>query len=488
MKYAMLAAWVQEYCHYTNQVSKVLVNPDQVVITFKNRDCLYFKHRSSDPILFFSKDDITISDASFGTLWSNLQNTELREIGISDQDRIIYFWLTGKDIYQKKTHYCLVYECMSPKANLILCTAEEGKLTIMDAIHKYTYADNPMRQVLPPLPYTAPQTNFMPVREEVNLPLSVAPADGLPVISCTTMNQYFEQYFRQVIEKRAEVQRLQNAKVYWQKELKKAQRKLSIQLAELADADKETVWLQYSELIKVNLGKINMGDEELTAINYYADGFPLLSIPLQRDKSPKANLQYYFKKYRKAKSGKLKIQEQLDKTRQNISQISHLLSQIESGYAPDVSGKSASGETAIASLKAADGLFRLNIDEDWEIVIGRKAKENDLISTQIGRPHDWWFHTRIYHGSHVLLRSFAKKIPTPALIELCCGLAAHFSKAKSSQNVPVDYTQIRYVRKPRKSAPGFVTYINQKTVFVDPIDVPAAKLIINGLITAPEVS
>jgi len=85
------------------------------------------------------------------------------------------------------------------------------------------------------------------------------------------------------------------------------------------------------------------------------------------------------------------------------------------------------------------------------------------------------FHSRIYHGAHVLLRCFKKQEPGPELINLCCNLAAGYSKAKNSANVPVDYTQIRYVRKPRKSAPGLVIYTNHHSVYATPIDIRAAR-------------
>ncbi|HOU72739.1 MAG TPA: hypothetical protein PLB85_05085, partial [Candidatus Syntrophosphaera sp.] len=81
----------------------------------------------------------------------------------------------------------------------------------------------------------------------------------------------------------------------------------------------------------------------------------------------------------------------------------------------------------------------------------------------------------IYRGSHILLRCFRKTTPPDELISLCCSLAAWYSKARFSQNVPVDYTQIRYVRKPRKSPPGFVVYTEHRTVFADPRDLRSVR-------------
>ncbi len=108
-------------------------------------------------------------------------------------------------------------------------------------------------------------------------------------------------------------------------------------------------------------------------------------------------------------------------------------------------------------------------------MVGRKARENDFVTTQLAQPHDWWFHTRIYRGSHILLRCFRKTDPSPELLNLCCSLAAWYSKARFSINVPVDYTQVRYVRKPRKSAPGFVTYTSHHTVFAEPKDLRTVR-------------
>jgi predicted ribosome quality control (RQC) complex YloA/Tae2 family protein len=94
-----------------------------------------------------------------------------------------------------------------------------------------------------------------------------------------------------------------------------------------------------------------------------------------------------------------------------------------------------------------------------------------MLTTRFAKPHDWWFHTRIFRGTHVILRNYNKKELPKKLKHLCSQLAAYYSKAKKSTNVPVDHTQIRYVRKPRGSAPGYVIYKEQKTLFVDPLSI-----------------
>ncbi|MFC1887820.1 NFACT RNA binding domain-containing protein, partial [Candidatus Cloacimonadota bacterium] len=200
----------------------------------------------------------------------------------------------------------------------------------------------------------------------------------------------------------------------------------------------------------------------------------------QEDLSAQANLDRLYKKYRKARDGKKKIQEQIGITFEEIETLEKFQKKLRSFsietlekrignlngediYFSDVKEVRHSDETRSAYRS-------LKINDNWEILVGRTSKENDLLTTKTANPYDWWFHTRIFKGTHVVLRNYGKKGELPEeLLNLSCRIAAYFSKAKKSANVPVDYTQIRYVRKPRKSPPGFVVYTNQKTLYVDPL-------------------
>jgi len=474
MKYFMLSQWVKENGRQNLQIEKIHLSDGSLIISFKTRTYLVFHYKTSSPVLYFCTK-LNEHQKSGPEIWSNLNNAELYAVEIADKDRIVTFRIKLKDIYQKQTEYRLVFECMPPQANLILCINEDDNLIVKDAVNKYTYADNPQRQILSGLVYEPPRTNFNPQTDEISYPLAVKPVmDGEEVL-CNSMNEYFYHYYNLILAQKALQQKKQALQSRWHRELAKAEKKLNQQQLELLEADLQQTWLTYSEIIKVNLQKMKKGDSSLEAINYYDPELKPILVPLKPEKNPRENLSFYVKKYRKAKIGKEKIQQQIDKTRSDIKQIEEILSYFDTDKWKDLETGSALPKDAIKKIKQSENLLKLAINDDWEILIGRKAKENDLISTQLGKPVDWWFHTRIYHGSHVLLRNFHKKEPPHELIELCCSLAAWFSKARHSENVPVDYTQIRYVRKPRKSAPGFVTYSNQKTVFANPIDITDAR-------------
>ncbi|MFO7659823.1 MAG: NFACT RNA binding domain-containing protein [Candidatus Cloacimonadaceae bacterium] len=474
MKYFMLAQWVKENSNQKALLERVYLSSAEAVFAFQNKASLAFHYKTSSPLLYF--DTAAQNDAQKGqSIWSYLNKAELYDIEIADRDRILTFSFRQKDIYQKNIEYRLIFECMPPLGNLILCIAENSKLMIKDALHKYTYADNPQRQILSGLEYEPPRTDFSPQAEEVNYPLWVKPALEGEAVECNAMNDYFLQYYRLVASQKELQQQKQTLQSKWRKELAKAEKKLHQQQEELLVAEQMQTWLAYSEAIKSNLPLINKGDANLEAVDYYDPEMQIITIPLKQDKSAQENLNFYIKKYRKAKAGKAKILEQIVKTQAEIEHLKEILSYFDTDKWRDLSNDKTQAKDAVRQIRDSEHLLKLSVNGDWEILIGRKAKENDLITTQLAKPADWWFHTRIYHGSHILLRNFHKKEPPAELVELCCSLAAWFSKARHSENVPVDYTQIRFVRKPRKSAPGFVTYTNQKTVFANPVDVNAAR-------------
>ena len=210
---------------------------------------------------------------------------------------------------------------------------------------------------------------------------------------------------------------------------------------------------------------------EISLPNYYLPDFPEIIIPLCEDKSPIENSNYYFKKYKKAKVGQKLITEQIEKTKEEVKDLESDIADIneEESYLELVELTSAK---QISKRQVDTKIYfrRLKIDDNWEIFIGRSSTENDLLTCKVAKGRDWWFHTRVFQGTHVVLRNYSnKQLPDKYRI-ICAQLAAYYSRAKKSENVPVDYTQIRFVRKPRGSAPGYVTYKNQKTLFVNPID------------------
>ena len=111
--------------------------------------------------------------------------------------------------------------------------------------------------------------------------------------------------------------------------------------------------------------------------------------------------------------------------------------------------------------------------DGYVIFVGKNNKQNDYLTCKLANKNDLWFHTKDIHGSHVVLKldkSIDKydKSQIDSIIYKCATIAAFYSKAKQSSNVPVDYTFIKYVKKPNNAKPGMVIYTANKTLYVNP--------------------
>ena len=104
----------------------------------------------------------------------------------------------------------------------------------------------------------------------------------------------------------------------------------------------------------------------------------------------------------------------------------------------------------------------------WVAMAGKSDVDNDLVSFRLARQTDYWFHLSGAPGSHVLLRGPEGEVPSRELLEAAASIAAYHSKARTSENVPVDYVQIKYVKKPAGAKPGMVIFTNNRTVYVNP--------------------
>ena len=102
-------------------------------------------------------------------------------------------------------------------------------------------------------------------------------------------------------------------------------------------------------------------------------------------------------------------------------------------------------------------------------LIGQIDENNDLLTHKFAKKHDIWMHAQGVPGSHVIVRLPEKNTQPPLdILMQAASIAAYFSNAKNSKSVPVNYTEVRYVRKPRKSSAGTALMTRSKTLFVEP--------------------
>jgi predicted ribosome quality control (RQC) complex YloA/Tae2 family protein len=477
MQYKYLAQFAREYLVPGLFYRSVNRWRDQYALTFSQGSFLQINLMQQDPFCFFTQQGlIDWGEApELAMMQQHLNRARLDSISCSDKDRILRLHFSKPDPFQGRQKFILILELIPQFGNIILTRKDGDKLIIIDCAKKVSLAENRQRQILPAVQYEPPPAGFINEHSEINFPLGLA--SDLQVIEnftdgYLTVNQLLEAcYYEGWLQKLSD-QNLRTNKKRLNSEKKKKIAKLIKLQSELNDAEKQTKWLQMGELLKANQQQIKAGSSQISLVNYYDPEMSSITVKLQPDKSAQWNINQYFKKYRKAKTGKIMISGQIVKTEKEITEIEHKLIQLTelNLLLPGEKLQHVSGKNPIM-----DNITRLEIDENWVFLIGRNSTENDLITTRIARPQDWWFHTRIYKGTHVVLRNLQKKEMPEHLLSLGCRIAAYFSKASKSSNVPVDYTQIRFVRKPRGSAPGYVIYTNQKTLYTDPLSLRDAR-------------
>ena len=474
MDYSILKKWCEQSDVHDVTIDSIGRYGNQIAIYFKGGKQLTFVLDSKDAFVYSQRASGKPSDR----IWPFLKHALLNKPEIDPSDRIISWGLHHIDIYSQSRKYVLIAELMPPKPNLILCEIKDLKPIVVDAIHKYGLADNPVRQILPNFEYIAPLTQWKPKETKVNPPYILTDIQSKEPYKYEDVNSYLAAYHQRVIIAQQELSHRKRMLAGWDKLIFKQEKKLIKQRQELNNAQEMDTWKLYAEVIKYNLDKIKPGQDSLEAINYFDAAMPTIRIPLKPELSPQANLRLYLKRFQKAKNGLKVIRENILRGEQELQRLQDAKARVEAGEELDPGLGQDKHQKGQDKLSLLDKLLKIRVCDEFEIVIGRKAKENDFISTKLGRPHDWWFHTRVFRGAHVLLRCHRKTDPSEELKHICCSLAAWFSKARFSTNVPIDYTQVRFLRKPRGSAPGFVIYTNQQTAYVDPIDPRQAREIL----------
>ncbi|MCA1040708.1 NFACT family protein [Bacillus infantis] len=249
--------------------------------------------------------------------------------------------------------------------------------------------------------------------------------------------------------------------------------KLEKTLEEARNADQYQL---SGELLTANLYAAEKGMKEIEVINYYDENGATIVIPLNPQKTPSENAQKFFTRYQKAKTAAGIVKEQIDKAKEEAAYFESLMQQVEAASTKDIEEireeLAEGGYIRIRQKKqnkktanAKPVLDRYTATDGTEIYVGKNNKQNDYLTNKLAARDEIWLHTKDIPGSHVVIRD---KTPSDETILEAAKLAAYFSKARSSGSVPVDYTQVRHVKKPSGAKPGFVIYDNQQTVYVTP--------------------
>ena len=233
----------------------------------------------------------------------------------------------------------------------------------------------------------------------------------------------------------------------------------------------------YGELLTANMHMVKPGADKVTVLNYY-DGSEV-TISLDKRFSPSKNAQNYFKKYGKSKTAVKEKQLQLEANEEEIIYLDSVLAYLENADKVeeiDALRKELEETGYLRKRKVPGGFkekkfkadpYKYTLANGMTVLVGKNNKENDILTLKTASSKDTWFHTKDIPGSHVILQNGGAELDAET-VYATASIAAYHSKGRASQNVPVDYVQVKYVKKPSGSKPGMVIFTNNSTVWVDP--------------------
>ena len=260
-------------------------------------------------------------------------------------------------------------------------------------------------------------------------------------------------------------------------------RKAALREQELeACKDKETYKI-FGDLISSNQYRLEKGAPYYDLENYY-DGGKSVRIPADVTLTPSQNAQKYYREYRKKQIAESKLTDFISQARAEAEYFETVLDALSRA-------ETDSEITEIKSELSQQGYIRKSNDkkqrhkallpmhfvtcDGFDVYIGRNNIMNDRLTMKTAKNYDTWFHVQGAAGSHVICETSGKVITDEAIHD-CAVLAAYYSKARESSNVPVDYTLVKNIRKPNGAKPGFVVYDTYKTEFATPTREEAESL------------
>jgi predicted ribosome quality control (RQC) complex YloA/Tae2 family protein len=412
------------------------------------------------------------------TLRKALGGATLTSVTKDEADRVVRFRFEATDELGREHTRTLVAQLTGRAANLFLLDAE-GR--VLDRMRPSKGAGQEVGE--PYEPPTRPPTSEQ--ESPTSRPLIKPPFDRGAFAS---WSEAADDFYLRAGRERAFDSRASAAMSKLKQEITK-RRKLSSNLArDLAAHGDAEAHKRAGDLLLANLATAERSGSVVRLTDFYADDTPTVELEVEEHRTLQEEAARRFTLYAKARRAAQEIAGRIETTEQELAALEErrgALEQIINSRDDDAldsftaakgrgdkSGARREGETAKASKQAATsvpGVRRYRSTDGYEILVGRGARDNDHLTFRVARSQDTWLHAADYPGSHVVVRNHRRDadVPHRTVIE-AAQLAAHFSQARKDSKVAVNYTQRKFVSKPKASAPGLVRLSSFRTLLVEP--------------------
>ena len=254
-------------------------------------------------------------------------------------------------------------------------------------------------------------------------------------------------------------------------------RKIAIQEKELAATYDRERLRQLGDILTANLHRIQKGQTKVSAEDFYDEDMKIIEIPLSPILSPQQNAAKFYKDYTRMKNAEKELTRQIALAKEELEYLSSVAEELsraateqeleeirrelqETGYLKADAGKKRVKQGKLPPLRfvSTDG---------FPIFVGRNNRQNEELTFKSARKDDLWLHASKVHGSHVII-ACAGVMPPDNTVTQAAQLAAYYAETTGGQNIAVDVTPVKQVKKIPNGKPGMVIYHTYRTVIANP--------------------
>ncbi len=254
-------------------------------------------------------------------------------------------------------------------------------------------------------------------------------------------------------------------------------RKIAVQEKELLETYDRERLRQLGDILTANIHRIIKGQQSITCEDFYDENMASIEIPLSPILSPQQNAAKFYKDYTRMKNAEKELTRQIAIAKEELSYLQSVLDELnraeteqeleeirrelqDTGYIKADAGRKKLKQSRLAPLRfvSTDG---------YPIYVGRNNRQNDELTFKSARKDDLWLHASKVHGSHVII-ACAGATPPDDTVTQAAQLAAYYAETTGGQNIAVDVTPVKQVKKIPNGKPGMVIYHTYRTVIANP--------------------
>jgi predicted ribosome quality control (RQC) complex YloA/Tae2 family protein len=441
------------------------VNPRIYLIKRKLRDLEKLSINPSPFVLFIRK---------------RLSNAVLQKITKVENERILRFEFLAHDEIESFKKYTLIVQLTGRSANIFLLDERDF---ILDSLRENTGDGQEIASRYQPPKRMgndqSPVVGGQLQKTNSNEPRTTDNGQKFPKGNFSTLSEALDAHHQNLESEKQFQAKAKSAAAKIKQEITKREKlvkKLNQDLANHGDAEK---WKRFGDLILANLADAARVDGKVLVVDYFDENTPTIEIEIDENLSLTEAAEKFFKRYTKARNAKEEIAGRMKILAGELADFNARKERIERAVAEkderflsEMTGEKSEGKRQKAKDKRDDsfkGARKFISSDGFEILVGKQSKDNDYLTFRIAKSLDFWLHAADYGGSHVVVRNpnRLENLPPQTLLE-AAEIAAFYSQGRSQVKAAVNYTQKKFVNKPKGAAAGLVSLSSFKTILVEP--------------------